>query len=273
MCFDETVVRFGKDNSLTGILCVPEQSSHQYPAVILVNAGTLHRVGPCRSSVLLARTLAEKGYPSLRFDYPGIGDSGFGENNGSYTEHHNHELATAIDFVESRCGSHKFVVHGLCSGARDAFHIALEDARVVGISQVDSHAYRNGRYYVHKIKSKLFNLTAWLNFIKTRMFDRVKDKTGGSDDMTAAWPGYPPKRVIEEGYKKLCERNVRFFVTYTGSWAETYNYENQFYDMYPKADLKSSTLLNYMPDANHIMTNPDDRRVFASSFFQFIDEL
>ena len=40
-----------------------------------MNAGSIHRVGPNRSFVRMARRFADLGYPVLRMDLSGIGDS------------------------------------------------------------------------------------------------------------------------------------------------------------------------------------------------------
>ena len=45
------------------------------PWVVLLNAGIIHRIGPNRLYVQLARRLASRGHAVLRFDLAGIGDS------------------------------------------------------------------------------------------------------------------------------------------------------------------------------------------------------
>ena len=66
-------MRFGPDEQLVGILTHPEAASST--AVTILNAGVLHRIGPHRLHVLLARRLAELGFHALRLDLGGIGDS------------------------------------------------------------------------------------------------------------------------------------------------------------------------------------------------------
>ena len=73
----EQVLLFGTNRCLVGMLTEPEKSQvpADLPAFILFNAGLLHRVGPNRLHVTLARRLARRGFPVLRFDFSGIGDS------------------------------------------------------------------------------------------------------------------------------------------------------------------------------------------------------
>jgi hypothetical protein len=53
------------------------QAAQTPPAVmfVLLNAGAVHRQGPFRLYVHLARRLAALGFSCVRFDQPGIGDS------------------------------------------------------------------------------------------------------------------------------------------------------------------------------------------------------
>ena len=58
----ERVCEFGPQLNLTGLLTEPTATTHpELPAVVMLNAGLLHRVGPHRMSVILARKLAEQG--------------------------------------------------------------------------------------------------------------------------------------------------------------------------------------------------------------------
>ncbi|HHO68021.1 MAG TPA: alpha/beta hydrolase, partial [Gammaproteobacteria bacterium] len=72
----ERVVTFGPERNLVGVLTQPDQVRPDLPVLVFLNAGLLHRVGPYRMHVDLARQLAARGYASLRFDLSGRGDSG-----------------------------------------------------------------------------------------------------------------------------------------------------------------------------------------------------
>ena len=62
--------------SLVGVFTAAEPSDdHGRPAIIFLNAGLLHRIGPNRLYVRMAREMAGRGFSSLRFDLSGIGDS------------------------------------------------------------------------------------------------------------------------------------------------------------------------------------------------------
>jgi alpha/beta superfamily hydrolase len=71
-------VLFGRTRSLVGIITDPPEAERdpQRPAIVCLNAGIIHRVGPHRLYVKMARTLAAMGFVVLRFDFSGIGDRG-----------------------------------------------------------------------------------------------------------------------------------------------------------------------------------------------------
>ncbi|MEQ9321172.1 MAG: hypothetical protein RIF41_18560, partial [Polyangiaceae bacterium] len=71
----EHALRFGEGGGLLGLVTVPEEQRDGSPGVLILNAGLLHRVGPCRMGVDLARRSARLGAPTLRFDSSGLGDS------------------------------------------------------------------------------------------------------------------------------------------------------------------------------------------------------
>src|SRR5688500_20259796 len=65
----ERAIRFGSGERLVGILTDPADGEDaQRPTAVFVTAGMLHRVGPNRLYVTLARRLARLGVPSMRFD-------------------------------------------------------------------------------------------------------------------------------------------------------------------------------------------------------------
>ncbi len=74
MNYTETALRFTcADEYLFGILACPERPSDT--GVVIVVGGPQTRVGSHRQFVLLSRALAAAGYPVLRFDVRGMGDS------------------------------------------------------------------------------------------------------------------------------------------------------------------------------------------------------
>jgi pimeloyl-ACP methyl ester carboxylesterase len=130
----ETPLHFGRDARLIGIQCAPHPATadRAAPAVIFINTGHHHRIGPNRMAVTLARRFATLGITSMRIDVSGLGDS------PAWTGRHENEIydkqacadvRAAIDCLEAQ-GYREVVLFGLCSGAFVAFYTALEDTRV-----------------------------------------------------------------------------------------------------------------------------------------------
>ncbi len=249
-------------DGLVGVVCLPAGGPEaDLPVVLILNSGVIHRVGACRVSVKLARNLASAGYVAYRFDHSGIGDSPPSRSGLDVDAGQVSEIVKAMTVLEHRTGSSRFILYGLCSGARAGFQAALADSRVVGIVQVDGFAYRTFRYYLLKSLRRLRHfrtiprvLGRWLGLIKPP----VRDGTDG-DMWVQEWPDYPPQEEVAAGYARLVERGVRIRAIYTGSWKDEYNYHGQFFDMYPGVDFGGLLSLQYLPHAQHILPHPSDQ--------------
>jgi pimeloyl-ACP methyl ester carboxylesterase len=98
--------------------------------VILLNPGIVHRVGPGRIYVKIARALAAEGFLSLRFDFSGIGDSGVRQDHLPFEKSAADEAREAMDCLRSIRGVDNFILLGGCSGAEVALRTAGYDSRV-----------------------------------------------------------------------------------------------------------------------------------------------
>ena len=97
----ERVYSFGKQAKLIGILTDPEPPvlSHDLPIILLLNAGLVHRVGPHRLNVFLARELSTLSFPVFRFDLSGIGDSTRHKDNRSREDQILSDIQEAMNFL------------------------------------------------------------------------------------------------------------------------------------------------------------------------------
>ena len=101
------------------------------PGVLVVVGGPQYRVGSHRQFTQLARALAFNGYPVLRFDCRGMGDSS-GEFPGF--EHIDADIRAAIDaFMREVPGLPGVVIFGLCDAAAAALLYCRSDERVQGL--------------------------------------------------------------------------------------------------------------------------------------------
>ncbi len=135
----ESTVEIG-DNKLTAIFSEPyDKSVNDHPIVLLANSGTVHKVGPNRLYVELTRALSSNNTTCLRIDLRNLGDSvnGSPENeNTPYPAESTQDLETAIKWLENKYPSRKIILAGLCSGAHNIFHTALESSHTHNIYKI-----------------------------------------------------------------------------------------------------------------------------------------
>lgn len=139
----EQAVLFGRTKSLVGVLTEPNPDlrNGRFPAIILLNAGLLHRIGPNRLYVKIARQMALAGFIVLRFDFSGIGDSRARDDGLPFERSTISEMQEAMCYLSSVRDIERFILIGFCSGANVAFKAACCDTRVVGTIGI------NGSYY------------------------------------------------------------------------------------------------------------------------------
>lgn len=141
---NEQTVVFGSDCQLVGVLTPAGDGASSLPAVVLLNAGLTHHVGPNRLSVRLARELAELGFPALRFDFSGVGDSPPRRDTLAPEKSVFVETKEAMDYLERAHGHRRFVLLGMCSGATISYLAARSEPRVVGVAMINAQGHLHG---------------------------------------------------------------------------------------------------------------------------------
>lgn len=117
--------------NLLGIIAAPVQPKKC--GVLIVVGGPQYRVGSHRQFLLLSRALAKAGYPTMRFDYRGMGDS-TGDLRSFETV--NDDIAAAIAAFYIQCPNiEKVVLWGLCDAASAnlLYYDAIQDIRIGGL--------------------------------------------------------------------------------------------------------------------------------------------
>jgi exosortase A-associated hydrolase 1 len=118
---------------LYGVISVPEAPAAR--GVLIVVGGPQYRAGSHRQFTLLARSLAARGVPAMRFDYRGMGDSEGAQRDFLAVQA---DLRAAIGhFLASVPGLREVVLWGLCDGASAAALYAAHDPRVAGVALVN----------------------------------------------------------------------------------------------------------------------------------------
>ena len=161
--FTEVAVTLGAADAFQlGILAKPDSPAET--GVVVVVGGPQYRAGSHRQFVLLSRALAQAGFPVLRIDYRGMGDSDGAPY--KFTDV-SPDIACAIDAFQAQVPTlRRIVLWGLCDGASAALLYLhdTQDARVAGLCLLNpwvrseaSHARTQVKhYYTQRLKEREF---------------------------------------------------------------------------------------------------------------------
>ena len=143
---EERAVSFGGGRGLFGVLTAPAPETRRVdlPAIVMLNAGSIHRIGAHRLHVPLARAWATLGFHVLRLDLSGIGDSPAAEGcveNLTYPRDAQSDVQAAMDFLSQTAGAQKFVLMGHCSGGDLTFQIAFKHPLVASAVMINPRTF------------------------------------------------------------------------------------------------------------------------------------
>lgn len=278
--YREKAIRFGQTGTLLGILTEPPAGVVPTDrAVILLNSGLLHRVGPSRLHVQVARQLAPQGMVVLRFDFSGIGDSEARRDALAFEQSAVLETQEAMDYLSQAKGVKQFTLWGLCSGADAAFLAAVADPRVTAVVQLDAWIYRTWKFNLRHYAPKFVNRTTWKNFLTgrnlfgpalRRLLSRKSAESPESADENIVVSHYarefPPRDEVAAKLGTLLERGVQLLYIFSGGQPEHMNYAGQFRDCFSGLDLRDLVTVHYDGAADHIFSDlPKQRFVVATT--------
>jgi pimeloyl-ACP methyl ester carboxylesterase len=248
----ETTICFGPQENLVGTLVTPDTVNGR-PAIVFLNAGFTPRIGPNRLFVRLARFFGELGYPSLRFDFSGLGDSTRGSGAGNEAA----EVRLAMDELQKKTGCRSILLFGLCSGTDHCLSVGPTDPRVVGMLLLDPFTYPNWRSNLvvrwRRFRDRLHDevVGRWRrihqHLRQGTLMTKIRGRARGNANPEASdgrwvaeeqiWNELRPKPSREEFARRLAavlEHNKRILVIYTNSVADEHNYQGQFGHVHPE---------------------------------------
>ncbi len=172
MSIQEYSAVFGGSTRLVGVVTESRRPTPPELAAIFLNAGVIHRIGPSRLYVRLARRLAEAGWTAVRFDHSGIGDSPARRDGLPFEQSAIVEAREVMDAIEQTKGVHRFVLIGLCSGAVTAVEAASADPRVAGAVLINPQGFDESPQWNSYVQNRgdarrywtrsLFSTRSWL---------------------------------------------------------------------------------------------------------------
>ena len=262
MHFEQSVARervacFGEEGNLVGIVAEPS-TPKQLPKILILNAGVLHRVGPHRLHVRLARRLAELGHVATRLDLSGIGDSRALPSQMTFRQSSVADIRTALDGLAEDKPDMGFILFGICSGADNALAASEVDPRIVGLVLVDPPAYASRRSRFRQLSDQ--GGSVWLK-LPVRgvewLFRRLglgRKRSSGDAASQAATGGreMPPIEAYRRQLNLLVDRGVRILAVYSGALGARYNGPDQLFEHFP--ELRGKMECAFFPTANHTFT-------------------
>jgi hypothetical protein len=241
----EEPLQFGAGGRLIGILTLPSVSprnAQELPVFVFLSAGLLHRVGPYRLHVHLARELAQMGLTSLRVDLAGSGDSP--QRPGmTYPQSVAADFMEISGVLESRLGRLPLVLAGLCSGAHSAIRLTPEAPQIVGMVLLDPICFPDDGFRARAVIQKYTNPARYIAWVKRRFKNLIIPRGRRHEDdyfsealrpedslirkeLYVAW-GDPTREQLRTAFESIRERGGRVLSVFTNSALEYYNQAGQ----------------------------------------------
>lgn len=267
----EKIVSFGPKSGLVGVLSEPDTLRPNAPFVITSNVGMHNRAGPYRLYVELARRLAAVGFPMLRFDLSGMGDSPARADGVDELDRALLDMNDAMSMLAERHGAQRFVPMGLCSGVDSTHAITVADPRVAAAVFIEGYSFRTPEFYVRRYLERPLKRRFWEVYLRRKL--RAYLQAGRSNlQEAAAEPesiyarAYPSREQLQAEYAALLARDVRLLFAFSGGFGSDYgyNYAGQFADTFPALGRDRRVDIVFNPKADHIYSVLEHRAQLIS---------
>ncbi len=269
----EKAITFGAGNGLMGVL-TEGAATGERPVVLFSNVGVSHRVGPFRLNVELARRLAAMGFSSFRFDFSGLGDSEASRDGRTDQQRAVSEAQAAMDMLTERTGARRFVMVGLCSGADKTHLVARADDRIIGAVFIDGYAYKTLLFYLIRFTLRFLEWKRLKVFVKDR-WSRLKatfaKQTEGAEAFRAIIAS-PDRKGVERDLAAMAARGCRQLHLFTVSTDYTYNYQGQFWHMYPALKGKGEVVTERYPGVDHTLSMVGMQKIFVDRICRWMEQ-
>ncbi len=279
----EQALLLGARKSLVGIIAQdPAHSVTGSPAIVILNSGIIHRVGPNRIFVRLARQLAAKGHLAVRFDLSGIGDSEPRADVLAPLDAALADIREVLDSLETTRQIQHVILVGLCSGADQSVIYGGQDKRVTGVVLIDPSVPRTPGYYMRHYRRRMFRLQSWLNFASAR--HPIWKALGRSITARAPTPPddlelQPPpdlqsplvRNFLQSAYARTVAAGVQILAILTGGREDQHNHPRQLLEAFPNVPFGSQLRLEFLGSADHTFSAESDRSLLMQLIVEWID--
>lgn len=250
----EHAFRFGRAQHLIGIAGMPEQLSEGL-GVIVLNAGLVHRVGPFRLHVELARRLNASGYATLRFDLSTVGDSAASEESQTREQQVCADVDDAMRLLGEQAGCTRFVLIGLCSGAQNAHTVATTHPKIAGVVFLDGYAWRTFGYTLRRYLPRLLHPANWRRVLTHR---RHKAEIMAGEPVFSVAP--LPAAVVRKDLADMLARGIKLCLIYSGGISNYFNHVRQFRECFGRLVNHPGISTHFFAETDHTYILTGDRR-------------
>jgi hypothetical protein len=275
---------------LFGILHLPDVAVRRDTAVVLLSPGVKMRVAPHRLYNHMAARYSELGFPVLRFDFWGLGDSEgevpetlladlYGNVQvGRYVS----DTRAAMNWLQQNWRVGRFVLGGLCGGAITGLLAAAGDERAVGVlalglpvtldgAHVDKTRYVTDgqlrRMRTHYLR-KLANPVSWLRLLSFKTDYRnlwrvlrqpFVSKPKAAEASPAAADDDNFNQLFPSAFLRLLGDRRPMLLVFGGIDRLRWEFEEKFLRRYGAACARhaSEYRLHAISGANHILSSPE----------------
>lgn len=265
----ERTIQFGPSREMVGTLCFPESGrAVGTTGLLLLNAGIVHRIGPHRINVRLAREAAALGLPSLRFDLSGRGDSLPASPARRYDEQAALDVVHAVGALcdEARCD--RVMLFGICSGADDGFAAALSEPRLASLVLFDPPIFPTLRWRARVMASKLRKYGIRGSIARAIAIRRTMSIDSGAEDNYGR--DVPPVREYAARLAQLADRGARVRLVYSGSTCDEADYQAQRRLVLGREGLSGRIQTEFLPDIDHVVTTRRAQELLVSRFREWL---
>ena len=238
----ERILQFGPGDRLSGVLS--GEPHPQGEVLVLLNAGTMPRVGPFRLYVDLARHLAAQGRAVFRIDLPGVGEAPLLSDAGELEV-----LASALDRLQADFGCQRFAVGGICSASDVAWRLSEKDPRVTGLLLLDPVAFRGPWFWFERWREFLSRSPVrWWQVLRRRFKPAVASTQPAAGDFR----DWPEREQAHAHVEAMVRRGGRLLVVFTGSARERFLDRRQLVHSFGPAAKSGALELHFWPGSDHL---------------------
>lgn len=274
--YRERSVRFGPGGRLFGIWTEPVGGLPRVPVVVL-GAGILHRVGPSRASVALARALAGRGYPTLRFDLSGIGDSG-PPTEASLEAAVTADVLAAIEAASTRqdnAAGHVTLI-GFCSGADNALFVGASDTRVKRILLFDPTLPRTPGYYRREAWRLLTTPRGLGHLLTAGPLRLMLRRWAARRNLARRPPGYygllvSRGRELDYRAVQVIERGGALYFLLSSGAQHYFNAPKQVHEALPRSSALAGLHWTWAPHLDHVLGTRAQVQAFIDHAIEWIE--